>query len=98
MHLLDRYKKIGTHVCVHGPVCAHAADVTQEVRRCVALLLQQCGAAGAVPVDMIRNLQFQHLRTFNLCDASEGDQRLKYVFDLTRLPKTGHSKLNSLYL
>jgi hypothetical protein len=53
------------HVCVHGPVCAHAADVTQEEAcRCVALLLQQCGATGAVPVDMIRDLQFQCLRTF----------------------------------
>ena len=62
----------------------HAADA----RLCVALLLQQCGAAGAVPVDMIRYLQFQHLRTFNLCDAREGVQRLKYVLDLTRLLKT----------
>ena len=58
---------------------------TDEARRCVALLLQQCGASGTGPVDMIRNLQFQHLKTFNLCDASEGDQRLKYVLNLTIL-------------
>ena len=89
MHLLYRYNKTGTHVCVHGPLCAHAADVTQEeARRCVALLLQQCGATGTVPVDMIRDLQFQYLRTFNWCDVSEGVQRLKYVLDLTRLLKT----------
>ena len=51
----------------------------------MALLLQQCGAAATVPVDMMRDLEFQHLKTFNLCDAREGVQRLKYVLDLTIL-------------
>ena len=46
---------------------------TEEARRCVALLLQQCGATGAVPVDMMSNLRLQHWKAFNLCDAGEGD-------------------------
>jgi hypothetical protein len=58
---------------------------TEEARRCVALLLHQCGATGTVPVDRMRDLQFQHLKTVNLCDASEGVQRLKYALDLTIL-------------
>ena len=50
----------------------------------MALLLLQCGATGAVPVDTMRNLQFRHWKTFNLCDAGDGDKRLKYALDLTR--------------
>ena len=58
---------------------------TEEARRCVALLLQQCGATGTVPVDRMRDLQFRNLKTVNWYDASEGVHRLKYVLDLTIL-------------
>ena len=75
-------------MCAHPSACTRWRRDTEEARRCVALLLQQCGATGAVPIDMIRYLQFQHLKTFNLYDASEGVQRLKYVLDLTRLLDT----------